>query len=74
MKTAEKIEKMRREAYDNVNFIVSGGRITGTYTEEDFDRDLAEICSNTDSVGEENQVVKVCSHSQNIPIEKQNKR
>ena len=74
MKTAEKIEKMRREAYDNVNCIVSGGRITGVYTEEDFDRDLAEICSNTDSVSEENQVVKVCSHSKNIPSEKQNKR
>ena len=74
MKTAEKIEKMRREAYDNVNFIVSGGRITGTYTEEDFDRDLAEICSNTDSFGDEHQVIKVCSRSQNIPNEKQNNR
>ena len=45
-----------------------------TYTEEDFDRDLAEICSNTDSVGEENQVVKVCSHRQNVSTEKENNR
>ena len=74
MKTADKIEKMRRKAYDNVNFIVSGGRITGTYTEEDFDRDLAEVCSDTNSFDEENQAVKVCSHRQNIPTEKQNKR
>lgn len=74
MKTARKIEEMRRQAYDNVNFIVSGGRINGVYTEEDFDRDLSEICSDIDSFCEENQVVKVCSHSQNIPIEKQNKR
>lgn len=74
MKISEKIEKMRREAYDNVNCIVSGGRITGVYTEEDFDRDLAEICSNTDSVGEENQVVKVCSHDRGILNEKQKKR
>lgn len=74
MKTAEKIEKMRREAYDNVNFIVSGGRITGTYTEEDFDRELSEICSDTASFDEENQGIKVCSHAQNIPTEKQNNR
>ena len=74
MKTAEKIEKMRREAYDNVNFIVSGGRITGTYTEEDFDRDLAEICSDAASFDAENQAIKVCSHTQNIPTEKQNNR
>lgn len=74
MKISEKIEKMRREAYDNVNCIVSGGRITGVYTEEDFDRDLAEICSNPDSISEENQVVKVCSHRQNVSTEKQNNR
>lgn len=74
MKTAEKIEKMRREAYDNVNFIVSDGRITGIYTEEDFDRELAEICSDTASFDGKKQAVKVCSYSQNIPTEKQNKR
>ncbi len=74
MKTAEKIEKMRRKAYDNVNFIVSGGRITGTYTEEDFDRELAEICSDTTSLDEDNQTIKVCSHRQNRPTEKQKKR
>jgi hypothetical protein len=74
MKISEKIEKMRREAYDNVNFIVSGGRITGTYTEEDFDRDLAKVCSETDLLCEENQVVKICSHDRSILNEKQKKR
>lgn len=61
---------MGREAYDNVNFMVSGGHIASVYTEEDFERDLSEICSDTDSFGQENHFVKVCSHSQTIPIEK----
>ena len=65
---------MRREAYDNVNFIVSGGRITGVYTEEDFDLDLANVCSDTESFGDENQVVKIFPHPQNVLIKKQNKR
>lgn len=43
---------MRRAAYDNVNFIASGGRITSTYTEEEFDRDLDKICSEKETFSE----------------------